>query len=371
MAGDVDASKSDPTKTSKYCKKSVVNSIVKCITCEGVFHNSCALRIAGLMAVGEKNQVKCCSKYVEVKLGEAELTEGKTSEIMLKLLEAKGDILKGKDEIISGLRAKETLLYTNLELLQEKINYLKKKQKEEKEENKKGQHQQKSDSDKSDKSTKSISSNQTALNSDSKQPLPQQPVLQAGEGHNLSSVKNYSSVLTKHNPQISNRREMFTQQKVNSAVLQARMTNNMREIQQLGGHTQTSDTNNNTNEWQVAKRRSRRFVVGRNEDISQVQAVPKFALFHVTRLTPGTKPEQLKAFLEPNFPGVQCEEHSSRYLEYYTSMKVIIKQDDAKEAWKREAWPNGAVISRFLPKKRMPPTQEDPQSKSPHNQMMS
>lgn len=129
MAGNVDANKSDMTKICKYCKKSVVNSVVKCINCEAVYHNSCALRIAGLLALGERNHVKCCSRYVEVKTGDAGLTEGKISEIIHKLLEAKDEAnLKAKDEIISELRAKEILLYRNLEVLQEKIDDLNKKQ---------------------------------------------------------------------------------------------------------------------------------------------------------------------------------------------------------------------------------------------------
>lgn len=155
---------------------------------------------------------------------------------------------------------------------------------------------------------------------------------------------------------------IITPEAVNTAILRAHSANTMCELQQL---VQAPIGNDTGSSWQYGRRKTRRFVVGRNEGSNQVQAVPKYAALHVTRLAPGTKPEQLKAFLEPNFPQVQCEMHQSKHPELYTSMKVTIRQEDFRNAWKREVWPNGALISKFFVKKRMLLASTDPQVQHP------
>ncbi|KAG5863042.1 hypothetical protein JTB14_020704 [Gonioctena quinquepunctata] len=79
---------------------------------------------------------------------------------------------------------------------------------------------------------------------------------------------------------------------------------------------------------QISKpaRKQRRFLVGKNEVEHSVKAIPKLVSLHVTRLKPNTCPGALKAVLEPHFPDVQCEQHTSKYPESYSSMKVTISR---------------------------------------------
>lgn len=121
MAGDVDAEDLEGSKVCKYCQKTIVNAIAKCINCKGVYHTSCVLRIAGLVAVGKQNQVKCCLSESEV------ISEKLMSKSVKKILSAKNEIIQGKNEVITELRAKEDLMYKNLTLMEEKIENLHKK----------------------------------------------------------------------------------------------------------------------------------------------------------------------------------------------------------------------------------------------------
>nr|CAI5820587.1 unnamed protein product [Callosobruchus analis] len=51
---------------------------------------------------------------------------------------------------------------------------------------------------------------------------------------------------------------------------------------------------------------------------------------------------------------------SENTLTEYASMKVNIRSDLLKDAWKKDVWPSGVVVSRFFVKRRIPP-QQDPQ----------
>ncbi|KAG5874008.1 hypothetical protein JTB14_025790 [Gonioctena quinquepunctata] len=133
------------------------------------------------------------------------------------------------------------------------------------------------------------------------------------------------------------------------------------QLGQEGGQTHVNDLQSSEQPWRTAKRRHK-FVIGKNEVSDMVRTVPKFTSLHVTRLSPDIKPEDLKAFLEPNSPGVHCEMHQSMRPELYASVKVQIRQEDLRNAWKREIWPNGAVVSKFFLKKRVLQGQVDPQT---------
>ena len=147
---------------------------------------------------------------------------------------------------------------------------------------------------------------------------------------------------------------------VNNAVLEAQTRNKMIELQQLGNENINDDYQEKG--WQKVGRRNRRYVIGRNEADSGIQAVPKFVSLHVTRLSPNTKPEDLQNMLARQFPEVKCEEHTSKHPELYSSMKVTIKQENFHNAWRKEIWPNGAIVSRFLTRKR---THLDPLESAP------
>lgn len=140
---------------------------------------------------------------------------------------------------------------------------------------------------------------------------------------------------------------------VKTAIMQAQTTAKFKEIQSLNEDNKSEVSN----EWQQQRsrqKRNRRFVVGGNSDANtDIQTVPKLISFHVTRLKPTTKPDDLKKMLVKEFPEVICEKHSSKFPDLYASMKVTIRQDNFKKAWRRDSWPDGALVSRFFVKKRM------------------
>ncbi|KAG5879347.1 hypothetical protein JTB14_003592 [Gonioctena quinquepunctata] len=57
-----------------------------------------------------------------------------------------------------------------------------------------------------------------------------------------------------------------------------------------------------------------------------------------------------------HIPDVECEPHNSRKPEVYSSMKVTLKKQFLKQAWRSESWPSGALVSFFG--RRRTPTKE-------------
>ncbi|KAG5881273.1 hypothetical protein JTB14_003744 [Gonioctena quinquepunctata] len=112
---------------------------------------------------------------------------------------------------------------------------------------------------------------------------------------------------------------------------------------------------------QVQQKRKRRYLVGRTEQECEVETVPRLVSLHVTRLKPNTKPDELKSFLQTNLPSAECEAHPSKRPDIYASAKVTISRELLKKAWRREVWPNGALVS-FFARKRMPGIAQDPQN---------
>lgn len=356
MAGG-ESEKSSSNKLCKYCQKSVVTTIAKCVKCGECYHTSCALRVAGLIAVGKNNLVECCQRpageVTSKSVGEC------TSETINKLLEVKDEVIRSRDEVINELRAKEVLLYKNIKLLEEKCGSI--------------THNQKSNYSNVADSAVNLETasyaTRLATNSNS---APKSMSTSKSWTSTSTLLASTSSMSNTSNPNqnknttvVNQEKQRFTVKTVNAAVTEALISSKMQEIQHLESQQAVNKTQNATNfnsDWHEVRRRQRRFVVGRNEENTQIQTIPKFTHLHVTRLAPGTKPEQLQAFLKPNFPDVQCEIHLSKHPEIYTSMKVKIRQDDFKKAWKREVWPSEAIVSRFFMKKRMQPSMEDPQN---------
>ena len=150
----------------------------------------------------------------------------------------------------------------------------------------------------------------------------------------------------------TNQNAIFDPKSVQNAIMEANQRNIMQEMQQLGKEQ-------DENGWKVAGRRNnrRRFFVGRGADTMNVKTIPKFYSLHVTRLAPDTKPEDLQNSLKDIFPEVFCESIQSKHPEIYSSIKVTMNQDNFKKAWNKELWPNGAIVSRFFTKRRVPPIQ--------------
>ncbi|CAG9820029.1 unnamed protein product [Phaedon cochleariae] len=131
-----------------------------------------------------------------------------------------------------------------------------------------------------------------------------------------------------------NKPKMFSNRGVNAAISKAQSSNKMKEILDLENKEGDDDG------WEKVvnrrmPRKSRKFVVGGNEENTGVTTIAKYTSLHVTRLNPSTEPDDLKKILMANFPEVTCEKHQSKHPELYASMKVTIKQEHFAKAWKR------------------------------------
>lgn len=130
---------------------------------------------------------------------------------------------------------------------------------------------------------------------------------------------------------------------------------------------QTIDMDSQNNElsefkWQHVKKRSKQrnknVVMGNASFSSGVKTVPKLSYLHVSRLHPTTKPDDLKNLLFKSFPEVEVEPLQSKHPQIYSSMKVAIYQEHFKDAWRKEIWPQGSLVSKyFLFKKKAPPVE--------------
>lgn len=108
-----------------------------------------------------------------------------------------------------------------------------------------------------------------------------------------------------------------------AAILEAQSRNIINRVRQL-----TDEKSQPENDWEPVKPRKRRqVVVGKNEDVAEVQGVPSHISIHATRLSPSTKPEDLKKMLAKHFPEVLCETHTSKQPNLCASMKVTIRQE--------------------------------------------
>ncbi|KAG5874022.1 hypothetical protein JTB14_026793 [Gonioctena quinquepunctata] len=138
-------------------------------------------------------------------------------------------------------------------------------------------------------------------------------------------------------------RKFVSSKQVNAAILEAETNSTMRNLQQLDNQ----EVPGNDGWTQVKYNKRRKYLVGQSEQTGEIETV--------TRLKPNTKPNELKTFLEKSLPDIQCEPHTSKRPDIYSSMRITIKREDLKNAWRREVWPNGALVS-FFAQKRMPPT---------------
>lgn len=337
MAGDDKQSLPSESKVlCKYCKKSVSSTVARCVTCEGAFHTSCALRIPGLTAVGKDNLVKCCSRSRR----ESEVIGNQfvSLDIYKEMMTTKEELLRSKDQIITELKEKEKIFQKAIDLLEAKIRT--------------------GVANVSQPSQINVSKNPLSVTASSVTPSTSSDATISKNRRNIiskeattlskQSQSSYSSRAKSGHVNGSNNNQSVTLSQVNTAVLSAQTANKMRYIQDL--------TKEEIEEgWEKPKqRRNRRYVVGGNNNRNvDIQTVPKYVSFHVTRLGPATKPEDLERFIQEKFPEARCEEHQSKRPDLYKSMKVSVMQKHAREAWKRDAWPPGAVVSRFFAQHKM------------------
>lgn len=106
----------------KYCKKSIQKTSAKCVTCSAMYHTSCALRIAGLVAVGKGNYVKCCPN------NESEVNNPNDQPLRANNIKAfetlSQELQKCKTEILKELHEKEKILCEKIQNLEQTLKGL-------------------------------------------------------------------------------------------------------------------------------------------------------------------------------------------------------------------------------------------------------
>ncbi|KAG5883766.1 hypothetical protein JTB14_027308 [Gonioctena quinquepunctata] len=332
----------------KYCSNKVKSGI-KCIKCSSVAHPSCAKRLKNI--IFRDDGMICCQENVnevhnlnaeeslDLSFNEEQISfdEPLKKEIMyLKTL------LKHKNYIIQGLKEKT-------QFLQEKY-----------------EQALSSSTSKDEASLKLITSNRPEVTKN----------FTNAQTEKRKIENTYAKVVVANDPPVQvtassstykNKEKYVSTSQVKTAILQATQVETMRNMQQPEPNHIKESNNEEDEGWEKARgqhRRKRRFLVGQSDQFSEIQTVPKSISLHITRLKPGTKPEDLEKILKPNLPGVKCEVHQSKHRDIYGSMKVTINKDQSRNAWKREIWPNGVLVSHFLARKRMPENTVDPQAQT-------
>lgn len=119
----------------------------------------------------------------------------------------------------------------------------------------------------------------------------------------------------------------------------------------------TSDTEDKVqNEWKtVGSRRRKKTIVGEkpNDSACKLRAVEALSHWHVYRLHPDTRTEDVTNYLRNDFPEVLVESLKSANPEVYSSFKVTVPQRDGPRILDVALWPSGTRVNRFfLPKNR-------------------
>lgn len=106
-----------------------------------------------------------------------------------------------------------------------------------------------------------------------------------------------------------------------------------------------------TEKWQMPKRRHRRrsaVIYGKDEN-NALKGVIRYMDYHVFRLHPEVKSEEVIKHLESkNISPVKCEQMKSKYPDEYSSFKVSVPVELEKEFLNPELWPQHVCIDRFL-----------------------
>lgn len=97
---------------------------------------------------------------------------------------------------------------------------------------------------------------------------------------------------------------------------------------------------------------------GSNPQTSNIKAVSKMAEIFISRLHPSTTSDQIKTYLGPEFPEIQCESIESKHPETYSSFKITINSNNFTHLMNPDKWPNGVFINKFFRKRKQFPTIE-------------
>lgn len=408
MAPSEDESSEAADKKCKYCRSGVDKAGVKCCTCKVVYHQSCSLRLSGMLVIsGSKALIQCptCAKNgrdedinkavkeaiipkdLEIKALKSKLEEIEQAKALEKQTTAHKPTNEssspcrqnGESEEFKHLKKDFESLNRECTLLKCRITdleYICSLQKVviSSYEEKVGKIQQNAVVNKPTSVPSNSQSQVPAINPPSgtvparKPPVSNESGTQATS--NQTENKNGNSVGSSFATTVSRQRQtsaaststsmgkqninkQISNQEVGAAILEVQSRNLLNNLINIQQPIEENPPSQDRDGWEYPKsRKRRRFVVGKNENITEVRGVPRHVSLHVTRLSPSTKPEDLKNMLLDHFPEVICESHISKQPTLYASMKVTIKQEHFREAWRKEVWPNGALVSRFLVKRR-------------------
>lgn len=136
----------------------------------------------------------------------------------------------------------------------------------------------------------------------------------------------------------------------NYDMLEAMTRNKMDHFVNLAG-----EPDGGTQVKKLRIRRPNQTIVGKRStnDETGLRAADTYSYWHVYHLHPQTKKEDVEAYLQKEFPGVQVEKLDSSNPTIYSSFKVVIKESDEQRILDPGLWPNGTRINRFfLPRRR-------------------
>lgn len=88
--------------------------------------------------------------------------------------------------------------------------------------------------------------------------------------------------------------------------------------------------------------------------LCSLRAAPIMAHFHLTRLHPDTKREDVVSYLDGTLPGVVVEQLGSKFPASYSSFKLSVPEGMATEILNPSIWPAGALVNHFFVRRRRP-----------------
>ncbi|XP_045460403.1 uncharacterized protein LOC123670871 [Harmonia axyridis] len=312
-------SRIDPSKCGG-CKNSVVKCGAKCKICTKMFHRSCAQKMK-----------RCCDEEItfvniSIKSSEDDILES-VNNIEITGNSSHQDLLL---KIIHELESKNRLLEENTVLLKYKISVL---------------ENVISIKDKicsrCDKENDNIHVNQDVV-ADSDITHAANPIIK----DNISSGDSLKTSNSTNTGCPQRQREKITLHEMNIAVADAEG--------KIKSSINNTSSGSKINEWRTVppRKSSRRnrsaLVVGRSAESSTVLGIEKKRALHVSRLRPDTSTDDLKAFLNKNFPSVECEKIQSRYPESYASFKVLIPITEFDKVKNADNWPKNASVNYFF-----------------------
>lgn len=346
----IDSESVDRNKSNKNCLnlvcftcKRAVKGELKCKNCDLRFHPSCAVRVKGLKVVNYE-EVLCppCAENAE---GENHLKNlSKENELLNKLVLS---LLDNQDLLRNKIMELESQVAKNNSSLTSPLGNFNSTTSESFLASKEVYDRSRSHEDRSGNQPVGNCS-QTVKNGS------QNSVNMSKKAFHANVKSNSQNNVDKVN---QNENNLFSLKQVNSAILEAKTSAAVKELQIVENELHVDNT---AWETQRSRRSRRRFLVGDNANAAEVKTVSKLVSLHVTRLHPDTSADSLKSVLISHFPEVLVEVLQSKYPKDYASMKVTISQDNYRHAWRKEIWPKGTFVSKFFIKKGLPQLAVDP-----------